>query len=276
MKEKIKSWIIPVLIVIILLIPIIVNFVNGHKVTTYNYEEFKKAVTEAQNLTLIYFGHTDNDSYDKVKDTLIDLKKETDIEVASVNVDKLSGEEIDALGETNKLFKEGEVYVFAVNNEVRYVTKDAVNESNINKYVDKYVNNKIDDSEVAYKTVSTYKAFMKVVDSKAPAMIVLGRNTCSWCNKFKPIYNEVAAENKANIYYIDSDLFDSTEYSKILKSDLKIPASCSSTGSEQSLSDGFGTPLTLLTKKGKVTGCISGFTNKTNLIKKLQSVGNIK
>ena len=44
MKEKIKSWIIPVLIVIILLIPIIVNFVNGHKVTTYNYEEFKKAV----------------------------------------------------------------------------------------------------------------------------------------------------------------------------------------------------------------------------------------
>ena len=85
MKEKIKSWIIPVLIVIILLIPIIVNFVNGHKVTTYNYEEFKKAVTEAQNLTLIYFGHTDNDSYDKVKDTLIDLKKETDIEVASVN-----------------------------------------------------------------------------------------------------------------------------------------------------------------------------------------------
>ena len=53
MKEKIKSWIIPVLIVIILLIPIIVNFVNGHKVTTYNYEEFKKAVTEAQNLTLI-------------------------------------------------------------------------------------------------------------------------------------------------------------------------------------------------------------------------------
>lgn len=276
MKDKIKSWIIPVLIVIILLIPIIVNFVNGHNVTNYNYTEYKEAVTKAQNLTLFYFGHTGADFYDKIKETLINLKNETKIEVASVNIDELTGEEIDSLVETNKLFEEGDVYVFAVNNEVRLITKDVVNESNINKYVDKYVNNKIDDSEVAYKTVSTYKAFMKVVDSKEPAMIVLGRNTCSWCNKFKPIYNEVAAENKANIYYIDSDSFDSTEYSKILKSDLTIPASCTSTGKEQSLSEGFGTPLTLLTKKGKVTGCISGFTNKTNLIKKLQSVGNIK
>ena len=62
-----------------------------------------------------------NASYDKVKDTLIDLKKETDIEVASVNVDKLSGEEIDALVETNKLFEEGEVYasVMTMLQEVR-------------------------------------------------------------------------------------------------------------------------------------------------------------
>lgn len=276
MKEKIKGWIIPVLIVIVLLIPIIVNYVNSHKVESYDYTEFKKAVTNAQNLTLVYFGDTDSDSFDEVKETLVKLKNKTDIDVASVNTKELSKDDKAALVETSKLFAEGETYVFAINNEVRYVTNEKVDESNINKYVDKYVNNTIADSEIAYKTVSTYKAFMKVVDSKEPAMIVLGRNTCSWCNKFKPIYNEVAAENNAKIYYIDSDSFDSTEYSKILKSDLKIPASCSSTGKEQSLSEGFGTPLTLLTKKGKVTGCISGFVNKTNLIKKLQSVGNIK
>jgi thioredoxin-related protein len=56
---------------------------------------------------------------------------------------------------------------------------------------------------------------------------------------------------------------------------LKIPASCSSTGEEVDLQPGFGTPLTLFTKNGKVIDCISGYVNKSELITKLETVGMI-
>lgn len=67
---------------------------------------------------------------------------------------------------------------------------------------------------------------MKVIKSKKVIMTVFGRNSCYWCNKFKPIYNEVAKEQGADIYYIDSDSFNKDEYNKILNSGLNIPAKC--------------------------------------------------
>ena len=126
------------------------------------------------------------------------------------------------------------------------------------------------------KTVSTYKEFMKIYKSKKVTMHVFGRNTCYYCNIFKPIYNEVAAENNLDIYYYDSDSFNSDEYSKILNSGINIPAECTSSKEETPLSSGFGTPLTLYLKNGKVVGCISGYVNKEKLETKLKSVGMMK
>ena len=48
-------------------------------------------------------------------------------------------------------------------------------------------------------------------------MAVFGRNTCFYCNKFKPVYNAVAEKYDLDIYYFDSDNYDSKEYSKIIK-----------------------------------------------------------
>ena len=117
---------------------------------------------------------------------------------------------------------------------------------------------------------------MKLANSKNITMTVFGRNSCSWCNKFKPVYNEVAAEYKLDIYYIDSDNFDSTEYSKILNSGLLIPAKCTQNGEDTPLSSGFRTPLTLFTQNGKSIDCIGGYLNKTRLVSTLKSVGLIE
>ena len=117
---------------------------------------------------------------------------------------------------------------------------------------------------------------MALVNSKKVTMAVFGRNSCGWCNKYKPIYNELAKENNIDIYYFDSDAFDKSEYSKILNSGLTIPAKCSKTKVETPLSSGFGTPLTLFTKNGKTIDCISGYTNKSGLTSALKDVGLIK
>ena len=129
---------------------------------------------------------------------------------------------------------------------------------------------------VAYKTISTYEEYKKIVDSDKITMAVFGRNSCSWCNKYKPIYNEVAEENKIDIYYFDSDSFNKEEYNKIMNmKELKILAKCNREGEEQSLSEGFGTPLTLFTAKGETIDCIGGYVDKDELLTKLKEVGMI-
>ena len=129
---------------------------------------------------------------------------------------------------------------------------------------------------IAYKTVSTYEEYKKIVDSDKIVMSVFGRNSCSWCNKFKPIYNEVAEEEKVDIYYFDSDSFDEEEYNKIRNMGLKILAECNNEHVEKDLSENFGTPLTLFTQNGKTIGCIGGYVDKDTLLAKLKDIGMIK
>ena len=57
-----------------------------------------------------------------------------------------------------------------------------------------------------------------------------------------------------------------------MDSGLKIPAKCNE-GKEVELQSGFSTPLTLITKNGKVIDCISGYSNKRNLTTQLETVG---
>ena len=128
---------------------------------------------------------------------------------------------------------------------------------------------------VNYKTVSTYEEYKKIVDSDEITMAVFGRNSCTWCNKYKPVYDEVAGEYNVNIYYFDSDSFNKDEYKKIRNMGLKILASCNSEGVEKDLSDDFGTPLTLFTQKGETIDCIGGYVDKDALVDKLKSVGMI-
>ena len=198
------------------------------------------------------------------------------IEVNAVNTSKLSTEEKQKLTSSNEKFNSKSVFVITQDgNAVKVVDKETEN-VNLDAQLNKYINNVIPDDEVAYKTVSTYKEFMNIYKSKKVTMHVFGRNTCYYCNIFKPVYNEVAAENKLDIYYYDSDSFNSDEYSKILNSGINIPAECTSSKEEAPLSSGFGTPLTLYLKNGKVVGCISGYVNKEKLETKLKSVGMMK
>jgi len=133
--------------------------------------------------------------------------------------------------------------------------------------------------EVGYKTVETYDAFMEVIKTDKVVMTVFGRNSCSWCEKFKPVYSKLASEHNLDIYYLDSDSFDSNEFGRILmESELIIPEDCRDVAKNPDglLSGVFGTPLTLFVKNGEAIDCISGYLNEDNLLAKLKTVGMVK
>lgn len=273
--EKVKKLLLPVILIVILLLPIIINYVNNKKIAVVSYDNYLTNVSK-ETVSLTYFGDTSSDEYAKIKEELINLKSKYSVKITTVNTTKLTEEEKQKLTSSNEKFNSKSVYVISQNGEVVKVVDKETENVNLDAQLNKYINNVIPDDEVAYKTVSTYKEFMNIYKSKKVTMHVFGRNSCYYCNIFKPIYNEVAAENNLDIYYYDSDSFNSDEYSKILNSGINIPAECTSSKEEAPLSSGFGTPLTLYLKNGKVVGCISGYVNKEKLETKLKSVGMMK
>lgn len=99
--------------------------------------------------------------------------------------------------------------------------------------------------------------------------IVLARSGCHYCEIYKPIIDEIKNDYNLKIEYIDVIKDDS-----ILKEEIIIPSYCNNKGKDIKINEGFGTPLTLFLKDGKVIDCIRGYTKKENIIDKLKEVYN--
>ena len=275
MDGKTKNWLLGIGIAIILIVPMIIGSIKNGKVEVKNFAEFEAAVDNTE-FALVYAGTTDKDEYGPYKDMLVHLKKANKIDVFTIDTSKLTSDERNKLTEYHEEFLKENVFAIIQDVKIVYAISNILSEEDLQIWIDKYLNNIIPNDEIAYKTVATYDEYMKLVNSKKITMAVFGRNSCSWCNKYKPVYNEVAYEKDLDIYYFDSDSFNKTEYSKIMNSGLMIPAECTQEKTEQPLSAGFGTPLTIFTKEGKTIDCISGYVNKDNLITKLKKVGLLK
>lgn len=277
MSRTLRSWIIAIVIIIILLIPIYVDYHKNNSVETIKTYNSYTELVDKNSFAVIYVGK----DVDAKVDTLKNLKKEfntseTPADFKTINVENISDTDKESFEKENiDLTKTA--WIFLNEKEVVYTSSEDLSEKQLETQINKYLNHIIPEDEVSYKTVSTYDEYMKVIKSKNVIMTVFGRNSCYWCNKFKPVYNEVAQEQNVEIYYIASDSFDKDEYNKILNSGLNIPAKCTeSKEKDLPLSSGFGTPLTIFTKKGKEIDCIGGYVNKASLESKLKSVGMIK
>lgn len=268
MENKSKTWIIVLVVVAVIMLPILIDFMGNSKVKKIAYDKFLEIKENNEN-ALIYVGDLSESSYGDTVDTLKNVSKKgtktdyaTDYSIYSIDSTELTEEEIASLGTSKG-------YVFIAEGENQKVVETATEEYLVSK-VDAYYNANFTSENASYKVAKNAAAYEKLVDSKDITVAVFGRDTCYYCNIYKPIYNAVAEKYGLDIYYFDSDNYDSKEYDKVLKLGLKIPAECNSTGKESLLSDGFGTPLTLITKKGKTIDCISGYVNRETLIAKLK------
>lgn len=267
MNKKSKTWIIVAVVCVILLLPIFSDYISNSKIKQIGYDEYLDIVENKEN-ALVYVGDLSQEAYDDTVDVLkeaIDGATKTDYaseyNVYSIDSTELTSEESANVGTANG-------YVFMLSGD-KQKTLATTTQDELTDLIDAYYNANFTSSNTSYKVADDAAAFEKVVNSKDITVSVFGRNTCYYCNIYKPVYNAVAEKYNLDIYYFDSDSYDAKEYQKIMKLGLKIPAECNSTGEESLLSDGFGTPLTILTKKGKTIDCISGFVDRETLIAKL-------
>ncbi len=283
MKGKIAKVTIIVLIIVALMIPIILDSVSKSVLETIEYSKLSETIgaTTSYDFRLVYVApsssETINDTKKEVKETVeavTSAATQKSLTAVYMDYDALSSSEKNAIFGTSS---EKTAYMFIVNGELLNTVVGAKSTSELSNYVKAYSGNTISTDLANYKIPENAEDYEKLVNrKKTVTMAVFGRDSCFYCNQFKAVYNVVAKEKDLDIYYINSDTFNSEEYNKIMDLGLKIPASCSSTGKEVDLQPGFGTPLTLFTKNGKVIDCIDGYINKSTLITKLETVGMLE
>ena len=245
-------------VLIILFIPIISDYYAKKNIETIAIKELNTKIDNQESF-ILYIGDAEKDVIRKLvnirnmkpKDALVDY-----------NVYTISTKEVDSS------LKKKSVAIY-IEGDLQKTYDKFDNKSLIND-TKAYFIAEFSKNNTYYKVAENYNAYKKLVNSSDITMAVFGRNSCGWCNKYKPIYNALAEKYNIDIYYFDSDNYNSSEYSKIINMNLVVPAKCNSENQEFKLSEGFGTPLTVFTKKGKVVDCISGYKNREGLISVLK------
>ena len=152
MKGKLKSWIIGIVIVIILLIPIVVNYVKTRNIETIKYDDFTSNLSTT-DFSLTYIGDLTDDKYDSIEKSLLNLRSKYDATVNSMDKTKLSDENWKSISNINKDITDS-AYVFVKEGEIVYAVSD-LSEVKLDVLINKYKNNVIPENEIYYKTFTT-------------------------------------------------------------------------------------------------------------------------
>lgn len=253
--------IISIVIIIILFIPIISDYIKKQNIEVLSTYEISEQMTNLETM-LVYVGDLEKTTKKELRNMRDMTKTDYSYEYGVYSVKKSK--------DIEKLFGKDVVVALVIEGDIQK-TYTKFEKDSLTKDVDKYFIANITEKNASYKVAENFNVFKKLVKSEDVTVAVFGRESCFYCNKFKPVYNAVAEKYDVDIYYFDSDSYNSEQYKKIINMDLKVPAKCSSTGREFKLSDGFGTPLTIITKNNKVVDCISGFVNRNSLVETLKT-----
>ena len=134
----------------------------------------------------------------------------------------------------------------------------------------KYLYGEIPTNERKFKVLSTSEEYKKKVNSNNYTVAVFGEKSCSYCNLYLPVINEIAGEYELDIYYFDKTTYDAVEYDEIMDLNFEIPAKCTTTGESTTMKAAFPKPMTIITRKGKFVDCIKGYVNKDDVLTVLE------
>lgn len=126
-------------------------------------------------------------------------------------------------------------------------------------------------SNPTVRSVLSYDEISDILDRDEMTFLVLGREGCTYCEKYKPILESVSKEYSIDIVYVDIANMEKEDYDRFMNSRLTIPAKCNKYEIEVEISKGFGTPLTLFVKKSETKDCLRGYKEQKNLVSYLKN-----
>ena len=213
-----------------------------------SYNEYQNLIKESGNY-VVYIGNKDSDALK----TLKEFTSENNVQVKYVISSNLTTEERQEVfsgDETEKL-------IFINKGKEDTYTSDFSKFSLTNEFI----NQNILENTLVEVDIDNY---LKLIKSKGNHIVFIGRETCSWCQKFKPNMKSAAKDYNITLYYIDTDKFIGEDWNKFKESEKYL------TENE------WGTPLTLLYKDGKLIDVLNGYVEETGIYEFLLKNGVIK
>lgn len=266
-----KLWLISALVIVVLFGGFII-YKSTTRLTRYLPLDKLKTEVKANSYSFVHIGEINN----KDKETLaksLAKKYHMNLYYVDNNYDQIK-EILKGYPELST-FKENDYILYLKDKPVTLIS-DEYDETGIRIYLDKYILGIIPDSERYYKSLSTAAEYIKKFNSKEYTIAVFGAESCSYCGLYLPVINNVAKEHKLDIYYFDLDNYKEEEYKKIQELDITIPAECTVTNKDTKISEAYPKPMTLITRKGKLEGCIRGYVTEEVVIQKLKDLKIIK
>lgn len=251
MKKSLKTWLIILgVLALVIVVPMLSN--NNSYLKKISYERFE-TLLESEEFTMIYVGQKNCSHCENMKPALSDINKNYQTNINYLDYSKLTDEQRQEIKTITKSENEGTpTFIFVKGGEV---IDSQVGESSKDDFLKKYSEAYSYVGKTYYKVV-TAAEFVKAYKNKSTDVFVIGQTTCGHCTNYKPTINKMARENDVVINYIDYNTLTSDEQKEIGELDKRF--------------DSFGTPLTLIVKKGKILDEISGNTDYDTLYKKLK------
>lgn len=109
----------------------------------------------------------------------------------------------------------------------------------------------------------TYSEFTEFLQGNTKTVVIIGRQGCSWCQKYNPILKKVNGKYDLDIKYLSTDNFTTEEYYNYLTIDTT------------SADEGIGTPITMIISEGKIIDRIDGYVEQSSLETFLKNNGII-
>lgn len=255
------------LIVFSVIVGILLLFLFIVKISKPQIEEIDFKNLKEIKTGLVYIGSLN----DEIKKELISLNNGYDINVynvSSVEINKLNEylNDIDL-----EIFDKPNVFIIYNESTPVWVGDSETAVEDLETNINKYINGKLSEDEIAYKIPENADEIINKINSKKYTILVIGQTDCNYCQLYIPVFNKVAKENNYDIYYVDSQDYNQSEYEKIINLDLDIPAKCTKTGVATKTTAGFPKPMTLLIKDGKTVDCLLGYKSESKLLDMLTS-----
>ena len=221
-------------------------------------------VTENNSYTIFYSGTMNKD----VERDLKELKKKNNLQIYILTDDRSTI--VNFVKSKNGLLEpQGDIYlVYEKSKYLGYID----NTMDRTEYLMKYIEGYIPAAERMYKT-ATGDEYAKLFNSKDKIITVFGEDECSYCKKLEKVVNEVSKKGTYNIYYMNFSRMSQGDQDKIYALNISIPKECTKDKIEdRPLDDGYSKPTTIVSKNGKIIGCIKGYYDYNVYVDKLKAI----
>lgn len=263
MNEKKKIIVLLSIIAAIVLIIIGGSLYENHKSNAY-LDEFYEALNGSEN-KLVMIGR-DNCSWCQLFHPILDFMSENyDFEFIYVNTNELTSSSL------KKMLKSIDVDVSSFGTPLTVVVKDGEVIDSINGYVDEIsVMEFLKDNSFVSSDIELplnyvdYSHYKKLVKADSSSIIVIGQTSCTYCIKAKPILDQIAIDYDININYLNITELTEDELSKFYDS------------LDYLKNNEWGTPLTLIVKKGEVIDSANGLLDYNGYVELFKTNGFIK